>query len=382
MKASNHSSSNRIASLQGLRACGFLMIFISHSVEGYASFGAAGVSIFLILSGFLMTYNYYDRRSVSLKPTAGESFRFAVRKVGRLYPLHLVTMVFTLCLILLQPERFSGAKHQLLIKIGLNLVLLQSWIPKSEFYFSLNSVSWYLSTAMVTYFFFPWLLVLLRRISRKRSAFIALLLIVALEAALSCVFQLFGRESTADWFSLHWLTYIFPQFRILDFSVGALGGYLFLHRDNSASLTRLRRLPATGLETLLFLSIFVFCRFYSSVPQSIRYTLLFTVPSALLVCLLASRIGYVSLLLSRKPFQVLGKLSTPAFLIHMLVIRIGQIGISKIFPQLHLYLSALLLLVITLLLSAAWGRIEAFVRRKTRGRTRWEVFHETENRLC
>ena len=49
----------KINSLQAIRALAFIEILIAHC-EGPAS-GACGVSIFLILSGFLMIYSYLDR---------------------------------------------------------------------------------------------------------------------------------------------------------------------------------------------------------------------------------------------------------------------------------------------------------------------------------
>ena len=45
-------------SLQGIRAIAFLGIFLYHCE--LIETGPWGVSIFLILSGFLMSYNYYN----------------------------------------------------------------------------------------------------------------------------------------------------------------------------------------------------------------------------------------------------------------------------------------------------------------------------------
>ena len=103
----------RIDSLQGLRACGLLSIFFSHSVEGYASFGAAGVSIFLILSGFLLAYGYLQRDTALRQPSLANNLRFAVQKIKKLYPLHLVTMLLTIFLILLRPGLFSEANEKI-----------------------------------------------------------------------------------------------------------------------------------------------------------------------------------------------------------------------------------------------------------------------------
>lgn len=354
----------RIDSLQGLRACGFLAIFFSHSVEGYASFGAAGVSIFLILSGFLLTYGYLRRDTALRQPSPAGNLRFAVQKLKKLYPLHLFTMLLTLCLILLRPGLFSAANEEIPVKTVLNLALLQAWAPKSAYYFSLNSVSWYLSTAGFTYLIFPWLLVPLRRMSRPRSAVLALLAVLALEIGLSLAFSRFGSEDTAQWFSLHWLTYIFPLFRLLDFTIGALFGFLFLHRLEQPAPGFGRRLLASCAECLLILALFLLCRLYPSIPQSLRYSAVFLLPSALLIYLLACGTGYLSLILSRKPFQLIGALSASAFLFHQLVIRALQPWIQTTFPMLKWYVSVLLLLIVTLLLSAVWDRLQQSIEKR------------------
>ena len=52
----------RINSLQGLRAIAFLAIFISHAGLGnYGCLGAWGVSVFFLLSGFLMTLSQLNK---------------------------------------------------------------------------------------------------------------------------------------------------------------------------------------------------------------------------------------------------------------------------------------------------------------------------------
>lgn len=49
----------RLNSLQGLRAVAFMGVFLGHC--GIGSGGGMGVSVFLVLSGFLMIYNYYQK---------------------------------------------------------------------------------------------------------------------------------------------------------------------------------------------------------------------------------------------------------------------------------------------------------------------------------
>lgn len=79
-----------IYSLQALRGIAFLGIFASHT--GFRCFvgtGRWGVSVFFVLSGFMMIYTYMGKnriRYVSLK----DNLYFAWRKMKGLYLLHII----------------------------------------------------------------------------------------------------------------------------------------------------------------------------------------------------------------------------------------------------------------------------------------------------
>lgn len=72
----------KLPSIQGLRFLGFLMIFLNHSYWLFAKnkwfdFGARGVEIFFVLSGFLMAYHYGNKEvAYDLK----SSIRYMLRK--------------------------------------------------------------------------------------------------------------------------------------------------------------------------------------------------------------------------------------------------------------------------------------------------------------
>lgn len=150
----------KIDSFQGLRAIVCVAIFISHSGLGsFGALGAWGVSVFFVLSGFLMMYNYLQREA---DPKFG--LRFAQKKIKSLYPLHIAMMVVAFLYLLLS---HSKTTESLTKALPLHALLVQIWIPNPEYYATLNGVSWYLSAITFLYFCFPIILKLFRKIDIK-----------------------------------------------------------------------------------------------------------------------------------------------------------------------------------------------------------------------
>ena len=81
-----------ISSLQGLRAVAFLSVILSHC--GAPWLGPWAISVFVALSGFLMTCNYYDRPRTA--PGLRSAIAFSLQKIRKLYPLHLIMMAAAL----------------------------------------------------------------------------------------------------------------------------------------------------------------------------------------------------------------------------------------------------------------------------------------------
>lgn len=60
------NASKKITSITGLKAIAFIMIFVSHldRLSGYENgLGVAGVSVFIVISGVLMTVRHYEDTS-------------------------------------------------------------------------------------------------------------------------------------------------------------------------------------------------------------------------------------------------------------------------------------------------------------------------------
>ena len=218
----------KILSIQVVRAIAFILVFLSH-VE-LISTGPLGVSLFLVLSGFCMTYSYLDRPEKIPQPCFLNNLRFAWGKIKKLYPLHFVTLLFVALIVFgglfINRGPIKEIAEQSVYFIA-NSLLLQSWIPCRDGYYSFNAVSWYLSTSAFSYFLFPWVFRFIQSKDKKKivtltSVTLGLMVMIAftLEIGQSC----YGitREF------VKWAVYIFPFYRSGDFIIGLLTGYFFV----------------------------------------------------------------------------------------------------------------------------------------------------------
>jgi peptidoglycan/LPS O-acetylase OafA/YrhL len=137
----------------------FLLPFV---VQGHFA-----VPIFFVLSGFVLTYNYLDSMSVPLNRS--ELFRFWGRRLLRIYPLHLATLIAVLLMVI--AARFMGLT---ITETGygwrdfiFNLLLIHTWVP--HFHLNWNYPSWSVSSEWFAYLFFPLACLVFVRIRRLAS---------------------------------------------------------------------------------------------------------------------------------------------------------------------------------------------------------------------
>ena len=337
----------RIDSLQVIRAMAFAGIFLYHAIRTFPGKGYIyrfmskgpgpwGVSVFFILSGFLMTYSYRDR-----PPAAGpfHAARFSLRKIGRLYPLHLIMLLAgALYSYLLDGATVKGIRESLVRTIP----LIQTWFPVR--YQALNSVAWYLADCVFLYFCFPFLLKLLLKYGNRKRAMAGMGLVYVLQ--LAAAFYIQGHTAL----EVKWAIYCHPLFRLGDFMIGCLLVAVYTGRK-AKSMQKLPEPPdgqpdrfpdgqpeslpdrqfgrqpdrwkCSVLETAALVSNIAVCAYYESAPDELKwftYTSLFIPTSVLLVYSFALDAGLVSGLLKNRFVFWLAKISPYAFLVHRLVI--------------------------------------------------------------
>lgn len=311
---------SRVESLNHLRVSAALLVFGSHvwwSQESQREFfgqGFVGVSIFFVLSGFVMSFAYADRIS-----NGAISFAtFVALRLARLAPLYwAMGLVYLIVVPFVKSESVE-------LKAGdsLYFFFIQSWIPNSEIYFSLNPPSWSISTELFFYLaFFPLVLLASRRII---PLFISLLALVFFSAV---AWTVFARDLDPIWgnstFS-HWLFYIFPVFRALEFIVGIL-----IHRIWTTGL-RFRFLRPGFVYLLLGVTMV----FGSAVPEAFRMSLYYLPAAALLVYSHAQTEKPTQNKLLAATLRELGNASYSFYMIHFIVLHhISFSGLNFVGPD-------------------------------------------------
>ena len=316
----------KIASLQALRAWAFLGVFFEHA-KFFIAWPTLGVSIFFVMSGFLMAARY---ENVDLAASPKDCFLFSWKKILKLYPLHILTMlcaaVFPLWSII--RDGFSiGPAVDLAENLLLHITLLQTWVPDCTIAVSLNGVSWYLSVTVFLYFVFPWLKRVVERGSLARLCLLCVLLLAC--ETLACVLALraWGNRSPG----YIWFMYNFPIFRVGDFFVGCVLKRAFFE----SGVKRLGTIQTTILEVLataLTVLVYFWCASSHSniVLQALNnWTTPFIPMAAVWVLLFAANKGLLTRALTNRVTVAVGNISAFAYLIHNIVVMAAPHLISR-----------------------------------------------------
>jgi peptidoglycan/LPS O-acetylase OafA/YrhL len=282
---------------------------------------ALGVPFFFVLSGFILTYVYRDFSAVSVG-------HFFAARVARLWPIHLVTFVFTVAFIPPLGTWFTTTWDGFFMGI-LNLSLLQSWIPIPATCFSYNAVSWAISVELFFYLCFP----LLAKSRRFATLYVGILVFVA--SGIGIVAFLDGAPPNDPW-SFSWRSFVLqnPLARFAEFATGVATGHMFLTTPG-----RIRSFTtATMLEAFAILVVLLFALSSPKHPKGVFLTWYSQsggmVCFAGLIACFACSSGWFSQVLSHRYFVFLGEISFATYMIHQIVIRCAiAYGIPARFGQ-------------------------------------------------
>lgn len=156
-----HNSKSEIDSLTGLRFFASHWVFLYHlghyfikplfpEIRPYYKFlffgGGLGVDLFFILSGFVISYNYFE----SFSEKTASYGKFLYKRLCRIYPIHLATLVALI------PVSYFMTNGDIFLFGSLEYFFKHIFLIHSLFYpVQWNTVSWSISSEWFAYCLFP-----------------------------------------------------------------------------------------------------------------------------------------------------------------------------------------------------------------------------------
>lgn len=195
----------RLDSLTGIRTVAVMLVFWHHASEQWSglSSGMVGVSLFYLLSGFVMAWTD--------QPT-DTPWLFYRRRFARIYPAYFVAVLLSIGLL--------AYRGTLTVTDFAAFTLFQSWVPIEDVYFAANAVFWSLSVETFFYLVFPWLRLLTRRLATNGLVALGICATAASLLIAGVGSLLPFTETTA------WAVVAFPPSRLPEFIVGVAAGSL------------------------------------------------------------------------------------------------------------------------------------------------------------
>lgn len=264
------------------------------------------VDFFFVLSGFVIAHSSGDR----LANAPAEGGRFLIRRLARLWPLHVfvLSLLFIYQLVLLgantaqiinKPLAFSDSFN--LSALPSNLLLIQAW--GVEPINTWNEPAWSISTELAAYLCFT-----LATVTFGRRAWLVLSAV-----GIACVLYALAHPEIMR------ANVGLAVVRCLGgFGVGVLTYKLFTQKPE-------RTWPAPGIvEWLVFAMVFAGVIFVTPPYAAILIPLY-----GLTVFVFAHELGYLSRMLTQRPFVYLGERSYSIYLVHA-VIAIGIYSVAAL----------------------------------------------------
>lgn len=357
-----------IKSFEGLRGLAALLVAIYH-FNGFLRPGTFVdsfyllVDLFFIMSGFVIFRAYHNKLS-SLRSLGN----FTVRRIGRLYPLHLFAAVFFVAatcasrLLKIALMHFGlgaalGSPDSTsmdvpgLADILTNLFLLQGIGPFSHN--EINGPSWSISTEFYTYLVLAFGAYLFR--GQLRNWVFAGIAAAGLGLAIYGSIEADGCLRIGRCLDSH-LEYAFPR---------CLGGF-FLGVFAEKLTTSPGRLSSRELTAaqLLATGLTVFIMWKSVYTPAYAFFTIFGFFA--LILSLARDQGPIARILKTRPFQFLGKISYSIYLIHAPFVFIGHLTLRPLPVALKFLILLVYITTVVLISTQTFRFIEAPARRVAR----------------
>lgn len=226
-----------LPTLTAIRALAALVVFAYHLhpwVEFPAlrplQYGYAGVTLFFVLSGFILTWTYDPRQTRT---------QFMLRRLARIYPTYLVVL---LAVVMWSLVSGKGRDPYALLT---NLTLTHAWFTDPAIYAGINGVTWSLSCEIFFYALFPVLWRWMGRASFRTMAWAGCVAFVLYTAGvISVVTQPVSRDVLQ-------VLYANPLVRLPEFVIGIVAARLVIEGRRVPSWLTAATIGFAGAGALL-----------------------------------------------------------------------------------------------------------------------------------
>ncbi len=304
----------RIKSLDFLRFFAALIVIMFHygentqlaqSASPLITAGPQILSIFFVLTGFVLMVAYFHKENISIS-------NFYMTRFARIAPVYWIALALIIHWTYSATSTMNGWRAALL-----NVTFLQAWFP--PYPLSLNYPSWALSVEVFFYLIFPFILWAIKKsnISWKNLAILALLIYFITQTILNT----FLRSGFYTGFPSvsHDLMFYFPLVHFCSFFLGISGGYIYVR--NMDRFNQHGIIPPL-LFILSLLLNFYLLQFPESLPRIAGVPLVFgasfySLPLLLLILSLAYSSNIITRALSLPILVFLGEISYSLYIFQL-----------------------------------------------------------------
>ena len=351
-----------LPALTGLRFIAAMSVAIAHSrgffwpaadfpnAHWLSSVAGFGMTLFFVLSGFVIHYNY----NIPISTGGIKGFReFMWVRFARLYPLFVLVLLFDFLLGADLVKYFSTSPDlkslgEATSALSIHLLMIQSWIyvpyDSQSLIYRLGysaPLTWSISTEWFFYLSYPLIAACLLRLKSSWRAITAIVIFCGLWIWLAVwafnnisnidlwAIEKYGPvasfgKNTQDSF-VRWILYFSPYLRIGEFILGGLVAHLFMVlRDRPVGLVE-RRIGVAFLLLALCsqpLQAYLMYGDNHSVPILRQMSFNFSLaPSVAIIIFCSVRYrSWISSALSTKPMIAGGEASYSIYLVHMVTL--------------------------------------------------------------
>lgn len=312
---------SKIAGVDFIKFFSFFTIFLLH-IEKISYFSTnniarLGVYLFMVLSGFLMMYNYeskFEKTSLSV------IIKFVKIKIMKFYPLFIIGLIIKIPVSLLRYYyEYGGIVADFvtnsLLRFFSSIFLIQAFIPNQNYNFAFNGVSWFLDVLIFCYLFTPLFIKIIKKNTYKKNI-ITLFIIIFLQLIFQMIIDKYVQNDF--WY------YIFPPYRLFDYFIGMLLCYILTTNENF----HIDSIQITYTAYEIIFIVIVIISYLFDLFNCNEYTYILTI---LFLCVFIQNKGFISRKLNACYFvKKIASVNLELFLLHQPIIKYIEFITSKI----------------------------------------------------